>query len=193
MNTHHRRFPSCEDALLWQLTTRMLQVLVSAISLSHLFLPKLHLTGLPTACPPLYLSHLLLPAASFSISVESIKLFDIHIPITLPDLAPRWPRSPRASSKASPFHIPRISLFSFESRCMSIHMCYFLFQLFLSCYQRFNVDYGIFISLVSDTLKTNSFILDHPCMLLSPGWGASYYLTDLFAWGSLSEDRRLRE
>lgn len=67
--------------VLWQLRVPMLQVLLSAISLSHAVLTELNPQCCPRPAPPLYPPQLLLPATSFSVSA-----FHPH------GTWPRWPR-----------------------------------------------------------------------------------------------------
>lgn len=76
-----------------------------------------------------------------------MKCPSLSSPLFSLDLVPLAMKLQQLTSISIP-HSEKDFTFSFESRCMSIHICYFLFQLFLSCYQRFNVDCGNFISLV---------------------------------------------
>lgn len=157
----------------------MLQVLVSAISLCQAVLTQAKSSSASHSLPsPLPLTA---PASYHLFSFPFMNLYKtVHHSLYFYShwTWSHWPQSPDKPASNSILHSERDFMFSFESRCMSIHICYFLFQLFLSCYQRFNVDCGNFISLVWHF--EDKFL--HPgsswgSMLLSPGWKAGYYLT----------------
>jgi hypothetical protein len=111
-----------------------------------LLAPELNHSLLLTFWALLYPLQLPLPPSFFSFCIP-VKLPIPYFPLILPGLGPmaRQAWQPHSNS----IQLPKEDFtFGFESWCMCICIWYFLFQLFLSCYQRFHVDCGNFIDLV---------------------------------------------